>query len=266
MTTTTENNVPGIGEFHCGSEWHFARANPTTNNTLSLGGAAAAMVHSWLLRVAKKDKDTGERKIWVSPYQAALHLNMKPRMAQLAFQINRELGFFVLLESGKTQGSPSRFQILTHKEWAEAHPGQCTEKFDAGWKEQEDPLGIDLHVASDGAIKFKTVQVLRYRQTGLPTDTIMAVFKAWFPCYAAEKKGKHKHWRRGVGFEFGEHLAALAYALTQHPNQLNKMIENTRTGRPIMENVDRESLSAKTAISSNMEIANSTQSANLGVH
>ncbi len=219
---TTVNESPELTEFFCCAERHFAQfhAPPPKNRMqvepteLTLVGGAAGLIYSFLLRLSVKH----ERQVWVAIPKVAAHLKIHLRTAERAFEHLHKSGFFVLLESGKAKGEASLYKILVHSEWAEKYPEQCSQKFDAGWKDEEDPLGVALYAACAGKIKFSSFHIACYRRLQgsctppLSDQMVMDQFRVWFPPYAAAQKGKH--WRKSVGRKFKEHLEKLVGRLS----------------------------------------------------
>lgn len=226
-------DVDRLSEFHCCSEWHIAQ--------LRKPGiiAAAALIYPWALRLSGEN-----RMFWASPQQAAQFLGIPLRTAQRGWEHLRKLGFFVLLKSGKTSGEASLFKVLSHREWAAEHPGMCTEKFDCGWKETEDPLAIKLHAIAGGKVKFLPFQIIRYRKSGLSEAEILTLFKPWFDVHQYNREqnsgNKKRDWRKHVGYEFGQYLATISTVLVKHPDQKNMVIENAIAGIPLLHGLSPE--------------------------
>jgi hypothetical protein len=126
------------------------------------------------------------------------------RTAQRAFENLKNLGLFVLIESGKDNYEASVFQVLTHQEWAARNPGRCTTKYDNGWAATEDSLGRELYSLSGGKVKFKPFQIHTYRKTVPDAEMIKLAFTKWFPAHGAQQKGRK--WRNAAGYEFGQYL------------------------------------------------------------
>jgi len=171
-----------FSNFHCCAEWHL--------RTLC---ALCALLYPFALRSSKKSG-----KFSCSAASVAEFFGVNLRTAQRAFQQLKRVEFFLLLESGKHLFEPSVFRVLTHTEWAEQNPGQCTEKLSYAWTNEGDPLGQALRAASGGQVKFQPFQVRLYRETGIPEAEIITLFNVWYPVQKAEKWGKR--WRKGVGF------------------------------------------------------------------
>jgi hypothetical protein len=237
--TTIANEPPELTEFFCCAERHFAQFHEPPPrrkggivsreaDELTLVGGAAGLIYSFLLRLSKHG-----RKIWVTIPKVAGHLKINLRTAERAFGHLKKSGFFVLLESGKANGEASLYQILLHSEWAALHPNQCSEKFDPGWQQQEDPLGVHLYTASAGKVKFAAFQIAYYRQLQasfkppLSDQVLVERFNLWFSEYS---RNKGKQWRKSVGRKFKEHLEAL---LCEYPNLADTITQNGNLESPL---------------------------------
>jgi|SRR5882762_1745483 len=195
MTRALETSNQEFSEFYCCAEWHIAQ--------FERASGAAALIYPWALRVSGET-----RKFRASVAQAAQFFKVNLRTAQRAVENLKRLGLFVLLESGQDNYEPSVYQVLTHQEWSASNAGKCTEKYDNGWAEQEDPLGPKLFNLSGGKIKFKPFQILTYRKTGIDENLIAELFEDWYPQHRDQHNGKR--WRNAVGYEFGQHLKTVA--------------------------------------------------------
>jgi hypothetical protein len=87
--------------------------------------------------------------------------------------------FFVLVAQETFQ--PSVYRVISHKEWAAQHPGQCAVKEAFPWSaHQGDQLGVRLWNASGGKVKYQPYQLIALRKTGKTDDEIMTAFETFF--------------------------------------------------------------------------------------
>jgi len=209
-------------EFHCSAEWHLARLSK-----------AASLIYNWSLRISKKS-----RRFRVSPNQAAKYFKIAPRTAQLGYEQLKKVGLFELVESGKASGEVSVHKPLIHKEWAARNPGKCVAKIEFAWTPENDLLGQELFNMSDGRIQFKQFEIKRYRQFDLNDETVIKIFRAWYPKQKAEEEAKSsvigakaRSWRKSVGYHFGEYLKLLAYTIQECSSERDLILENVIAGR-----------------------------------
>src|SRR6266481_4434718 len=134
-TSLPDLSVPfdRMTEFFCSADWHIMRLDAkAVDATLSL--------YSLAYRITRACKN----KYRASVPQVMHHFNRSEATFHRAYSNLRKLGFFVLLESGQENWEANVFRVLTHDEWAEAHPNQCAVKLDNNWRDGFDPLGIEL--------------------------------------------------------------------------------------------------------------------------
>jgi hypothetical protein len=195
---TTDRFGQHYADFYCSSEWHLASLS-----------RAASLIYSWALRI---QKNSGRFR--VSPGKASDYFRISVRAAARAYAELRNLGFFVLLESGKQKFEASIFTVLTHSQWQKSHPGNCVEKFDFPWSAERDELQKALSAAADGRIPFRTWQVAWYCQTGLSDVEILGEFKMWHLGFQLRQSGKK--WRKGAAYHFGQHLKSIMRPSSSH--------------------------------------------------
>lgn len=183
------------GDFFCSAEWHLARQSK-----------AAIFIYHWALRISKKSG-----RFRVSPRKAAEHFGFKYRTVVRAYSDLKKLGFFALLESGKSNFEASVFQVFTHSSWQKRKDDQgkinvdkCIEKLEFPWSGERDELREELSIAADGKIPFKPFQIDWYRTSGFSDAEIANKFREWLPRFRAGKSGKS--WRKGAAYWFGKTL------------------------------------------------------------
>jgi len=157
-------------KFYCCAEWHLARLTPI-----------CSLVYPLALRLSK----THGGIYTYSAKSVAEFLGYDEwTVRELGYKRLAELGFFVLLERGKFEANV--YHVLSHKEWAVAHPNQCAVKATFPWTEEGEKLGQDLYVASGSRVKFKDHQVKFLKSLGLSEERILSEFETFW----AEQSGK----------------------------------------------------------------------------
>src|SRR6266436_7174519 len=120
--------VPGLvpfermSEFLCSPEWHIMRLDSAVDATLALYALAIRLTHA------------GKKNYHASVPQLMHHFDRSESTFHRAYGNLRNLGFFILLESGQFNWESNVFRVLTHEEWAEEHPNQCAVKIDNNWQ------------------------------------------------------------------------------------------------------------------------------------
>ncbi len=207
-------------EFFCSPEWHIMRYHNPVDATLALYGLAFRLTHG------------GKDKYHATVPQLMHHFARSENTFHRAYGNLRDLGFFVLAESGKENWEGNVFDVLAHDEWAEAHPNQCAVKFDNNWADGFDPLGIALFNAAGGKVKFRPFQIAWYRNNGLKDNEITMLFEVWYPAFAQKQKGKK--WRNGVGYQFGKWVEHIGKLCRENPEDRATIMQNALTGVPLM--------------------------------
>jgi hypothetical protein len=174
MSDQAINNSEEPASFHCCAERHLAQFKSPT----------AALVYPFALRISKKTGTFSCSAISVGKF-----LNLHRTTILRAYKELTEFGFFELVYYG--QFDTNVYAVLKHEEWAAKHPGQCVKKIEFPWTGEGDPLGQQLWVASGCRVKFKEFQVTGFRKTGLPEDTIVALFKEFRSGIGRNRKPKN---------------------------------------------------------------------------
>jgi hypothetical protein len=128
---------------------------------------------------------------------------VSPRTVQRAFGELRELGFFVLIESGKRLFEKSVYGVLTHKQWAQRNPGCCTTKHSDAYADEYE-LDKRLWAASGGQVRFLPFELQELKSTGFSESEIISLFEAWYPVHKTGQQGKT--WRKACAYEFFQHI------------------------------------------------------------
>jgi hypothetical protein len=187
MTTETK--------FYCCSEWHLARLSPI-----------CSLVYPLALRLSK----THGGMYTYSAKSVAEFLGYDEwTVRELAYKKLAKLGFFILVEKGLFEANA--YQVLTHKEWAVAHPNQCAIKTEYVWTGEGDKLGQDLYVVSGAQVKFKEHQIKFLRSLGLPEDKIRSEFAMfWTEQSSKSHANQFKSNRNALIGRFILHMKAVA--------------------------------------------------------
>jgi hypothetical protein len=181
-------------KFHCCSEWHLARLSPIS-----------FLVYPFALRLSKTH---GGRY----SYPATLvgeFFDYDEWTVQQSYKELEKAGFFRRLETRFFEGNV--YRVLSHKEWAADHPGQCAVKTTLPWTGEGDKLGQDLYVASGSAVKFYDNQIKFLRSLGLSEEQIVSEFETfWTEQSCKSNASKFKSNRAGIVGRFMLAMKALA--------------------------------------------------------
>jgi len=172
--------------FHCSIEWHL----------ISLGATAIA-VYNLAYRVAKKSGVFSGSTVEVGKYFGARRQTIGDAFAQL-----EALGFVEEITNGKSDGESNTYRVLSHKEWAAKHPGQCCEKVEFPFGHDE--LGKQLYAASGGKVMFRDFQMANYKKTGQTDEQIVQRWKDFLATNQTDFADKK--WRKSAGYHFWQHL------------------------------------------------------------
>lgn len=154
-----------FARYHCSPEWHLVRL---------IRAPFAGVLYSFAFRIAKKSKRFHGSVLGLAEYFGVSRWKVQRAMKALV-----KHQFFVLVD--KQAFCPSVYRVVSHKEWAQQHPGRCAVKEAFPWSAEEgDKLGVDLWNASGGKVKYQEYQVVALRKTGLTDDQIIAAFKTFF--------------------------------------------------------------------------------------
>lgn len=171
--------------YHCSAEWHLGRMR-----------AAASLIYSWSLKMSKQHE-----QFYCSTVNMATYFGCSRGTIGRGISDLKKAGFFLTVfepEPFKT----GVYEVLTHKEWASVHPGQCVTKIEFDWS-KGDSLGQALYAASGGRVQPKEFQLSLLRKTGLADDEIVSKFKE----FLATNQPKGKEWRRAI-YQFTQEMQA----------------------------------------------------------
>ena len=183
---SNSSSSPFLSPFHCSGEYHL----------LKYGGLTLA-VYNLMYRVAKKSG-----KFMGSAPSIARYFGVNERSVDRALDNLEEMGFIILLKSGQATFESNVYKVLSHAEWALAHPDHCAQKESFPWTGEGDPLGQRLYVLSGCRIRLREFQVRNYRKTGLSEDRIAAEWER----FLEQNANQPKRWRKSAGFHFWEYL------------------------------------------------------------
>ncbi len=97
------------------------------------------------------------------------------------------------------------YHVVSHKEWAKAHPGKCITMLVMPWNNEiADPLARRLYAASGGKTKWYAGMLKNLRKTGWTDDEIVKAWQAYLEGRKSEGRGKFAG--RGQTFEFMRQL------------------------------------------------------------
>lgn len=116
-------------------------------------------------------------EFWASAQQLAEYLGYSEKQIRRGRDELAEIGFFELIR--ERDFGTTIYRVLTHKQWAEHHPGQCAKKVAMPWEGEGDPLGQKLYAASAGEKKLREHQTLLLRRTEIPEDVIIDEFRTF---------------------------------------------------------------------------------------
>jgi hypothetical protein len=176
--------------YHCTIEWHLARLVPL-----------AAVLYPFAYRISK-----ASHRFHCSALNLAQHFGVSEWTVLRAIRALQAAGLFILL--AKEPFKPSVYQVVSHKEWAAIYPGLCAVKTAYPWSEEGgDQLGIRLHNASGGRVKYQPHKLTALRNTGFTEDEIVSKFEQFVASENARREAKHWYGRwSAVPFRFLQYL------------------------------------------------------------
>jgi len=157
---TTETN---LASFYCSPSWHI-------ENGLAFRIYELAYM---LCKVGTPE----EKTFYGSAPQLSEYFRYSERTIYGALEYLSELGFFVLKDRGFFESNV--YKVVSHKDWIETHPDQCSEKLEYSYSGDGDPLGIDLYALSNGRINFYPFQIKLIRAIGFSEDETKTYFMAY---------------------------------------------------------------------------------------
>jgi hypothetical protein len=145
--------APSIEEqpFHCCAEWHLAKTRKLHS----------VMVYTFALRISHGSKTKPKGHFYCSAPSLSRFFGYSEQHIRDAFKALEQTGFFKRLQQGFF--GPSTYRVLTHKEWIEEHPGQCTTKIEYG---DDDTLAQRLYGCTGGKVKFTKSHMKDLRKYG----------------------------------------------------------------------------------------------------
>ena len=136
------SRAPEPQPYHCSSEYHLSRLAPS-----------ASYIYPFALRISKSSNGI----FYCSATNLSEYFGCNEKTIRRGFDALAEVGFFKILD--RHLYSSTVYQVLTHTEWAEGHPGQCVEKLEYVWSGQGDPLGQYIYTRMGGRFALKEFQI-----------------------------------------------------------------------------------------------------------
>jgi hypothetical protein len=148
--------------FHCDTCWHLP--------------GLAFRIYELACKVGYRNKN----KFWAILKNLAVYFNVSESTIKRELKILKELGFFEVLDEGPF--IPTVYRVLSHKEYAEKHPGQCCQKEALPWTDDPlvDPLAQQFYAISGGKIKFRTNDMKGLRKLGFTDEELLREFRNFF--------------------------------------------------------------------------------------
>ncbi len=167
-----------FSRYHCSPEWHLERLRDGEGNRVPF----AALLYPWALRISKKSQ-----RFHASAEGIAEHFGRSIWTVIRALEALVAAGFFILIAKEKFR--PSVYQVISHADWAQQHPGQCVVKEKMPWSDEPgDDLGKRLWNISGGKLKYQPYQLAALRGTGLDDLDITEAFTEFVAHENARRK------------------------------------------------------------------------------
>jgi hypothetical protein len=168
--------------YHCSAEWHLWQLKDRKDVRTTL----AAVLYPFAYRLSK---DSGV--FHASAVRIAEHFRTSEWTVLRAMDALTKAGFLVVINKEYFQASI--YRVVSHEEWARAHPEQCLVKADYPWSGEEgDELGVQLYTKSGGRVRWFPNILGALRKTGLNDEQIVQEFELFFKGRAAGKRGHYK--------------------------------------------------------------------------
>jgi hypothetical protein len=126
-----------------------------------------------------------------SAVRIAEHFGISKWTVLRAMEALTTAGFFVVINKEYFQSS--MYRVVSHEEWARAHPACFVVKVEYPWSDKiGDELGVHLYTKSGGRVKWFPNILGALRRTGLTDEQIVQEFEFFFDGYVAGKHGQYK--------------------------------------------------------------------------
>jgi hypothetical protein len=106
-------------KFHCDINYHLAMCT----NSL-----AVALIYDLGYRLTHRKDGVERGRFFANAPTVAAHYGWDEKTFDRSVKILIESGFFILEWSGAATREASIYRVLSHVEWAGAHPGRCCVK------------------------------------------------------------------------------------------------------------------------------------------
>jgi hypothetical protein len=192
-----EKNDKEYSNYHCTQEWHLTRLRDAEGHKAPF----AAILYPFAFRISKKSG-----RFHCSAVKIAEHFAVSEWTVLRAMRALMTAGFFDLINKEVFQSSV--YRVVSHVEWAKAHPGGCAIRSTFPLSsERGDELGVRLFNASGGRLKYQPYKLAALRATGLSDDEIVKRFEDFVAHETARREagGWHGPWK-AVGYRFLQHL------------------------------------------------------------
>lgn len=164
--------------FHCCEQWHLAGLLPI-----------CSLIYPLAYRISqskgKQERGGPKGTLHCSAESLATYFGRKACTVQRGLKKLRQLGFLELLDARKFK--PNVYRVLSHKEWAEIHPGMCATRLSFPYSEECDLLGQSLWNVSGGRVEFLPYLVNNIRKLDLPEETVLRNYADYWENIGKEK-------------------------------------------------------------------------------
>lgn len=153
--------------YHCSAEWHLWRLKDSGGHKTPF----AAALYPFAFRISKNSN-----RFYCSAEGIAEHFGTSPDTVRRAMNALTTSGFFIVID--KEYFHSTIYRVVSHDDWAKAHPESCVVKAEFPWSGEEgDQLGVRLYTASGGRVKSFANILAALRKTGFTDDQIVEKFE-----------------------------------------------------------------------------------------
>ena len=152
-----------FSEYHCTAEWHITR----------MKSEYALAVYNFALKISKRSG-----RFFCSALSLAEYFDCDEKTIRRARKELLKAGFLKL--SNQACFEPNVYEPVSHKSWAEKHPGQCVTRLEFSWSHEGNRLGRALWTVSAGKAPFKDYQVKYLTKLGYTDEEVISEFEAFW--------------------------------------------------------------------------------------